>query len=313
MELLLQRLINDVTLFEPKINYELPVLAFMQNGDEKVLHGYCNDPLYAILSQALFPVHTPKESEHFQRLDLSLNQLGDFALCNKCLFSYQELHSSIIDFELQMAIGAKTLLEPMSKGRSAITAQISSKDEARAIVKAYLEFRDQIMQELLFYTDVLVKDSYIKLIEKEREKVGEFFESIVYQDLIKALPLFLDEDCLKGESYLVKLGAICDVLNLGGEDFILDDAPLIVTLLGAKSFDEEIIIPVSSKVFNLLESYENEMGYRGLGLLLDSCKLGYEYSSPLISEIALVLHKDGGEAVNTLEKAFQVAELILKK
>ena len=313
MDLLLQRLINDVTLFEPKINYEFPVLAFMQNGDEKVLHGYCNDPLYAILSQALFPVHTPKESEHFQRLDLSLNQLGDFALCNKCLFSYQELHSSIIDFELQMAIGAKTLLEPMSKGRSAITSQISSKDEARAIVKAYLEFRDQIMQELVFYTDVLVKDSYIKLIEKEREKVGEFFESIVYQDLVKALPLFLDEDSLKGESYLVKLGAICDVLNLGGEDFILDDAPLIVTLLGAKSFDEEIIIPVSAKVFNLLDSYENEMGYRGLGLLLDSCKLGFEYSSPLINEIALVLHKDGGEAVNTLEKAFQVAELILKK
>lgn len=313
MELLLQRLINDVTFFEPKINYGLPVLAFMQNGDEKVLHGYCNDPLYAILSQALFPVHTPKESEHFKRLDLSLSELGEYALCNKCLFSYQELHSSIIDFELQMAIGAKTLLEPMSKGRSAITAQISSKDEARAIVKAYLEFRDQIMQELVFYTDVLVKDSYVKLIEKEREMVGEFFESIVYQDLVKALPLFLDEDSLKGESYLVKLGAICDVLNLGGEDFILDDAPLIVTLLSAKSFDEEIIIPVSAKVFNLLDSYEKEMGYRGLGLLLDSCKLGYEYSSPLINEIALVLHKDGGEAVDTLEKAFQVAELILKK
>jgi hypothetical protein len=33
----------------------------------------------------------------------------------------------------------------------------------------------------------------------------------------------------------------------------------------------------------------------------------------LINEIALVLHKDGGEAVDTLEKAFQVAELILKK
>ena len=313
MELLLQRLINDVTFFEPKINYGLPVLAFMQNGDEKVLHGYCNDPLYAILSQALFPVHTPKESEHFKRLDLSLSELGEYALCNKCLFSYQELHSSIIDFELQMAIGAKTLLEPMSKGRSAITAQIASKDEARAIVKAYLEFRDQIMQELVFYTDVLVKDSYVKLIEKEREMVGEFFESIVYQDLVKALPLFLDEDSLKGESYLVKLGAICDVLNLGGEDFILDDAPLIVTLLSAKSFDEEIIIPVSAKVFNLLDSYEKEMGYRGLGLLLDSCKLGYEYSSPLINEIALVLHKDGGEAVDTLEKAFQVAELILKK
>lgn len=313
MELLLQRLINDVTFFEPKINYGLPVLAFMQNGDEKVLHGYCNDPLYAILSQALFPVHTPKESEHFKRLDLSLSELGEYALCNKCLFSYQELHSSIIDFELQMAIGAKTLLEPMSKGRSAITAQIASKDEARAIVKAYLEFRDQIMQELVFYTDVLVKDSYVKLIEKEREMVGEFFESIVYQDLVKALPLFLDEDSLKGESYLVKLGAICDVLNLGGEDFILDDAPLIVTLLSAKSFDEEIIIPVSAKVYNLIDSYENEMGYRGLGLLLDSCKLGYEYSSPLINEIALVLHRDGGEAVNTLEKAFQVAELILKK
>ena len=313
MERLLQRLIKDITFFEPKINYELPVLSFMHNGDEALLHVYCNDPLYAILSQALFPVHTAEESGDFKRLDLSLSQLGSFTLCDKCLFSYQELHSSINDFELQMAIGAKTLLEPMSKGRSEITAQISSQDEARAIVKAYLEFRDQIKQELVFYTDVLTKDSYLKLIDKEQEKVGEFFDSIVYKDLVKALPLFLDGDSLKGESYLVKLGAISDVLNFGGEDFMLDDAPLIVTLLDAKSFDEEIILPVSEKVYNLLDNYENRMGYKGIGLLLDSCKLSYNYSNPLINEIALVLHKDGGDLVNTLEKAFQMAELMLKR
>ena len=313
MELLLERLVKDYISFEPAVDPTLPMLAFMQNYDETVLHSYSNDPLYAILSQALYPVHTPQESVGFKKLELSLNDLKKYTICQKCILTYQDLHSSVVDFELQMAIGAKTLLTPFTGSRKSITAEITSRQEAITIVKAYLEFRGQVMEELIFFTDILIKDSYVKYIEQEREKVCNFFDSIVENDLIKALGFFIKDDISNNKCFLVKLGAINDVLNIGGEDFTLDDAPLVVTLLAPKSFDQEVIIPVSEEVYNMLYAYENELGYKGIGLLLDSCKFDFELSDPLFNEVALCLHRDGGDLVDTLEKALQTAQLLLKK